>query len=158
MHDPRRAAANVASKLALALTLAAAFPLAALAQAPAVALTGVVSSADEAQMEGVLVSASKAGSNITVTVVTGANGRYAFPANRLGPGQYTIAVRAVGYQLDPPRQKETAIEIKASEAPDQKPATRDIRLGKTADLAAQLSNGEWLASIPGTDRQKDQLL
>src|SRR5205814_4928037 len=29
---------------------------------------------------------------------------------------------------------------------------------KTRDLAAQLSNGEWLASIPGTDRQKDQLL
>ena len=28
----------------------------------------------------------------------------------------------------------------------------------TADLAAQLSNGEWLASIPGTDQQKGQLL
>jgi hypothetical protein len=109
-------------------------------------------------MEGVLVSASRAGSNITVTVVTGADGRYAFPASRLGPGQYTIAVRAVGYQLDPPRQKESAIEIKAAEAGEQKPATRDIRLGKTADLAAQLSNGEWLASIPGSDRQKDQLL
>src|SRR4029079_3617930 len=107
--------------------LAVPFPLAAVAQAPAVALTGVVSSADEAAMEGVLVSASKAGSNITVTVVSSSDGRYAFPANRLGPGQYTISVRAVGYQLDPPRQKESAIEIKAPEAGGQKPAIRDIR-------------------------------
>src|ERR1700760_1811102 len=124
MHYPRRA--SMASKLAVALALAVAFPCAAPAKAPAVALTGLVSSADEAEMEGVLVSASKAGSNITVTVVTGADGRYAFPANRLGPGQYTIAVRAVGYQLDPVRQKESAIEIKPSEAGEQKPATRDI--------------------------------
>src|SRR5881628_1761710 len=102
----------------LAAALAVAFPAAALAQVPV--LTGLVSSADEAAMEGVLVSASKAGSSITVTVVTGAYGRYAFPSNRLGPGQYTIAVRAVGYQLDP-AQKASAIEIKASEAPEQKP-------------------------------------
>src|SRR4029077_12475437 len=39
-----------------------------------------------------------------------------------------------------------------------KPATLDLRLGKASDLAAQLSNGEWLASIPGTDQQKAQLL
>ena len=109
-------------------------------------------------MEGVLVSATKAGSNITVTVVTGADGRYSFPANRLAPGRYSVAVRAVGYELDQPQGTENAIEIKAIETPDQKTATRDLRLGKAEDLAAQLSNGEWLASIPGTDRQKDQLL
>ena len=34
----------------------------------------------------------------------------------------------------------------------------DLELRKTEDLAAQLSNGEWLASIPGTDQQKGQLL
>ena len=130
------------------------FPFAALAQAPAAALSGLVSSAEEATMEGVLVSATKAGSNITVTVVTGADGRYSFPANRLGAGQYTLAVRAVGYELDQPQ----AIEIRAGETPDQKTATKDIRLGKTKDLAAQLSNVEWLESIPGTDQQKAQLL
>lgn len=158
MRHPLLAPAGIALSLGLCLALAVPFPIAARAQAPGVALTGLVSSADEAAMEGVLVSASKADSNITITVVTGADGRYAFPASRLGPGRYTIAVRAVGYQLDPPRQKENAIEIKASEVPEQKTTIRDIRLGKTADLAAQLSNGEWLASIPGTDRQKDQLL
>jgi virginiamycin B lyase len=152
MHRPLRAAAIAVLGLALIMP----FPFAARAQAPVAALTGLVSSAGEAAMEGVLVSATKAGSNITVTVVTGADGRYAFPADRLGPGRYTLAVRAVGYQLDQPVQ--TEIEIKASEAPDPKLATQDLRLGKAKDLAAQLSNGEWLASIPGSDRQKDQLL
>src|SRR3954447_13903111 len=159
MRHPLRAAASAASSFGLGfafLALAVSIPSAARAQAPAAVLSGLVSSAEEAAMEGVLVSATAANSNITVTVVSGADGRYAFPANRLGPGRYTIAVRAVGYLLDQPRQNE--IEIKAGEAPDQKAATRDLRLGKTKDLAAQLSNGEWLASFPGSDRQKDQLL
>src|SRR6202165_935097 len=148
--------------LAIGLGLVVGFPSAVSAQAQVAALTGLVSSADEATMEGVLVSATKAGSNITVTVVTGADGRYSFPPSRLGPGRYTVAVRAVGYELDRPEgiknASEDAIEIRAIEAPDRKAATKDLRLGKARDLAAQLSNGEWLASIPGTDRQKDQLL
>jgi hypothetical protein len=91
MRHPLLAAISVA----FAITL----PGMASAQAPPAALTGLVSSPDEATMEGVLVSATKAGSNITVTVVTGADGRFSFPANRLAPGQYNLAVRAVGYQL-----------------------------------------------------------
>ena len=39
-----------------------------------------------------------------------------------------------------------------------KGAVAELKLKKAADLAAQLSNGEWLASVPGTDRQKDLLL
>src|ERR1700730_8007728 len=138
--------------LAIGLGLVVAFPSAVSAQAPVAALTGLVSSAEEATMEGVLVSATRAGSNITVTVVTGADGRYAFPANRLVPGQYTLAVRAVGYELDQPDK----VEIGASAGPAA--AMADLKLGKTRDLAAQLSNGEWLASIPGTDQEKGQLL
>jgi streptogramin lyase len=155
MRRPPFAAAIAA--LSATLVLAVPFPFAARAQAPA-ALTGLVSSAEEAAMEGVLVSATRANSNITVTVVSGADGRYAFPADRLGPGQYSLAVRAVGYQLDQSRQDQNAVKIEASEAPDQKAATMDLWLGPSGDLAAQLSNGEWLASIPGSDRQKDQLL
>jgi virginiamycin B lyase len=124
------------------------FPAAAFAQAPA-ALTGLVSSADEPAMEGVLVSATKAGSTITTTVVSGADGRFDFPADRLTSGTYNLAVRAIGYQLDAPK----TVDIS-----EQKTATLDLKLGKAADLAAQLSNGEWLASIPGTDAQKGQLL
>ena len=49
--------------------------LAAPAAAQAEALAGTVSSAEEGAMEGVLVSAKRAGSNMTVTVVTDAQGR-----------------------------------------------------------------------------------
>ena len=64
------------------------------------ALTGVVTSSEEGPMEGVLVTAKKAGSTIATTVVTGKDGRYSFPAARLEPGDYTIKIRAAGYDLD----------------------------------------------------------
>jgi streptogramin lyase len=117
------------------------------AQAPA-ALAGKVSSAEEGAMEGVLVSAKKAGSTITVTVVSDAEGRYSFPAKKLSPGKYSLKVRAVGYELESP----STIQV-------GKAATvADLKLRKTEDLAAQLSNGEWMTSMPGDDRQKGQLL
>ena len=47
------------------------------------ALTGRVTSAQEGAMEGVLVSAQRDGSPISVTVVTDQAGRYGFPAERL---------------------------------------------------------------------------
>src|SRR3989475_7009460 len=64
------------------------------------ALAGKVSSAEEGAMEGVLVSAKNAGSTVTITVVSGAQGRYAFPSGKLEPGRYAIRVRAVGYDLE----------------------------------------------------------
>ena len=116
------------------------------AQAPA-ALAGKVSSAEEGAMEGVLVRAKKAGSTITITVVSNAEGRYSFPAGRLSPGKYALKVRAAGYELDSP----TTIQVGKS-------TTADLKLRRTGDLAAQLSNGEWITSMPGDDRQKGQLL
>jgi hypothetical protein len=108
-----------------------------------VGLRGTVSSAQEGAMEGVLVSAKKTGSTITTTVATDEKGHYAFPASRLQPGHYVIAVRAVGYSL-----KETrAAEVAADHA-----ASADIVLEKVTDLhqlADQLTNGEWLNSMPG---------
>ena len=65
-------------------------------QAPA-ALTGVVSSTAEGAMEGVVVTAHKDGSIVSVSVTTDAQGRFAFPENRLEPGHYNLAIRAVGY-------------------------------------------------------------
>jgi streptogramin lyase len=109
------------------------------------ALTGIVSSADERAMEGVLVSAKKAGSTVTVTVVSDAQGRYRFPAHRLAPGKYALKVRAIGYEL----AGSSAVNV---------PSQKNLLLRKAPDLAAQLSNGEWLASMPGTDQQKGQLL
>ena len=65
-----------------------------------VALSGQVSSTEEGPMEGVLVSAKRAGTTISVTVVTDASGRYSFPAAKLEPGHYGLRIRAVGYDLD----------------------------------------------------------
>ena len=117
------------------------------AQAPA-ALAGTVSSAEEGAMEGVLVSAKKAGSTITITVVSDAEGRYSFPAAKLSPGKYAMKVRAAGYELESP----SAVQVGKSAT------AADLKLRKTEDLAAQLSNGEWMNSMPGDDRQKGQLL
>jgi virginiamycin B lyase len=112
------------------------------------ALAGKVTAGQEA-LEGVLVSAKKSGSTVTVTVVSDRDGRYSFPAARLEPGQYSLRIRAAGYDLDGPDQVLVAAD---------KTATADLALRKTEDIAAQLTNAEWLASMPGTDAQKGQLL
>jgi streptogramin lyase len=113
------------------------------------ALTGVVRSAEEGPMEGVLVSAKAAGSTITVTVVSDQNGRYSFPPDRLPPGSYTLRTRAVGYDLDGQKSADIAVE---------QTTTADLTLRKTKNLASQLTNAEWLASMPGSEAQKSFLL
>ena len=96
-------------------------------------------------MEGVLVSAKKDGASITTTVATDAQGRYSFPAGRIEPGKYAISIRAVGYKLDGP---------KTVDVPTGTTATADLQLSKVKNLVPQLSNGEWLLSLPGADKQK----
>src|SRR2546422_7611197 len=116
--------------------------------AHAQALSGRVSSAEEGAMEGVLVSAKQTGSSVTITVVSDAQGRYSFPASRLQPGTYSLGIRAVGYVLSGPA---TATVLPQGTA-------IDLNLGRTSNLAAQLSNAEWIASVPGTHSQKRTLL
>ena len=116
---------------------------------PGAALTGRVASAEEGAMEGVLVSAKKTGSTMTTTVVTDAAGEYRFPADRLEPGRYAIAIRAIGYELAAP----AAIEVTVGT-----PARADLALTRARDLASQLSNAEWMMSMPGTDQEKRVLL
>src|SRR5436190_351421 len=95
------------SKLMLSLTASAAVMLfqpttqTVFAQGQA-ALTGTVSSEAEGNMEGVVVTAKKPGSIVEVSVTTDAQGRYTFPENRLGPGNYAISIRAVGYDISAP--------------------------------------------------------
>jgi streptogramin lyase len=116
--------------------------------APA-ALAGVVSSQEEGNMEGVLVTARRDGAKFTVTVVSDAQGRYSFPANRLEPGQYSVRIRAVGFELPNPGPVTVA---------GGRTTQLDLKLNKAADLAYQLSNGEWLLSFPGTHEQKEGFL
>jgi virginiamycin B lyase len=134
----------------LTITVASALLLAVGPSAQAqTALTGVVSSAEEGAMEGVVVSAKKDGSTITISVVTDAQGRFAFPAARLEPGTYTLKARAAGYEL--PGKNAAAV------VPSQE-ATADLKLRKVRNLAAHLTNAEWLVSMPGTEEQKKFLL
>jgi streptogramin lyase len=112
---------------------------------PSAAIAGRVTSMQEGPMEGVLVSARRADSTITVTVVSDAQGRYRFPVDRLQPATYALRIRAVGYDLEAPRN----VEVNGSGT-----TTVDLRLTPTGDLASQLSNSEWLASFPGTDTDK----
>jgi len=91
-----------------------------------VALTGLVTSKDEAHMEGVLVSAKKAGSTMTLTVVSDEQGRYRFPASKLEPGKYGLRIRAVGYDLDGPPE----VDVTSGQT-----TTADLRLTTAHDLA-----------------------
>jgi hypothetical protein len=119
------------------------------AQVPAgAALTGQVSSTEEGAMEGVLVSAKKDGATVTTTVVSNDKGQFSFPADRLAPGHYTITIRAAGYNLVGPK----AVDIAQGT-----PASADVKLAKTNNLAGQLTNAEWLISAPGDDKIKSFL-
>jgi len=135
-----------ASVLATAV-LAALLVAPASAQTPS-ALAGKVTSQEEGAMEGVLVSAKRAGSTMTITVVSNAQGEYVFPRERLEPGKYSVAIRAVGYELPGAAQ----VEVTAQQA-----SALDLNLVKAKNLAHQLSNGEWLQSFPGTQARKEQL-
>ena len=116
------------------------------------ALTGSVTSQEEGAMEGVLVSAKRAGSTMTITVVSNAQGQFSFPQDRLEPGMYSLTIRAVGYELPSRGPMQVEVEVAA-----QRTAVLDLNLVKTKNLAHQLSNGEWLQSFPGTETRKEAL-
>ena len=127
------------------LALAVAAPALAQQASP---FSGSVSSAEEPAMEGVVVSAKKDGGIVTVSVTTDDKGRFSFPAGRLEPGKYTLSIRAIGYELDGAR----AFEIGPNGT------TRDIKLKKTRNIAAQMTNSEWMQSVQGDEERRAALL
>jgi len=135
--------------VSLALTLFPWTPPANAGSLAAAALTGRVTSQEEGAMEGVVVSAKKDGSTITVSVVSNQQGVYSFPVNRLEPGHYSLKIRAVGYDLD---------GVGTADVLEHKAATADLKLRKTKNIASQLTNAEWMMSVPGTEEQKASLL
>ena len=70
--------------------------------ATSAALAGQITSDEEGPMEGVVVSAKGAGTNITISVVSDAKGHYSIPANRLKPNKYALSIRAIGYEIGSP--------------------------------------------------------
>jgi virginiamycin B lyase len=144
-------------------------------QKPA-AIAGRVASGTEAAMEGVVVTARASGATesgncagsaaepaavsapiecrlgrsvVSVSVTSDAKGEFRFPADRLPPGRYTLAIRAVGYVLSAPAEAQVAAGKTADVA---------LKLAPTKDLAGQLTDAEWMMSMPGTDEQKAGLL
>ncbi len=115
-----------------------------LLSAQAQTLSGQVSSTEEGLMEGVLVSAKKEGATVTTTVVTNEKGQFSFPAGKLEPGKYNITIRAIGYTLAGPK----SVDVAASGA------TAEVKLAKARSVVPQLSNGEWMLSVPGQDSFK----
>jgi streptogramin lyase len=112
-------------------------------------LAGQVTSVGDGPMEGVLVSVQKAGSPITITVVSDEHGRFSFRPEKVPPGQYSLRIRAVGYELEGPH--DVAL-------PSDRTTNVHLKLRKTEDLAAQLTNTEWFMSMPGTSEQKRPLI
>src|SRR4051812_5312714 len=110
-------------------------------------LSGQVSSTEEGAMEGVLVSARREGSHFTTTVVSNDKGQFSFPAANLEPGEYSITTRAAGYTLSGPKTVDVGADGAAA----------DIKLARAKNLVSQLSNAEWLISVPGDDRLKSFL-
>jgi streptogramin lyase len=113
------------------------------------ALTGKVMSQAEGAMEGVLIGARKEGSTITTWVVSNTQGQYSFPRDRMQAGKYSLSIRAVGYELP-----KTSVDVTAQGA------NLDLQLDKVTrptKVAMQMSNGEFLMSVPGTQQQKQQL-
>src|SRR5262249_30201054 len=113
------------------------------------ALTGTVSSQDEGRMEGVLVTIRGEGANHTVTVVSDAQGKYSFPRTHVPAGKYSVAIRAIGYDL---------ASANAVDVPSGKSATLDVALQKTKDLSRQLTSLDWVSIFPGTQAEKDKLV
>jgi virginiamycin B lyase len=141
---------RVAFAIAALTVLASALPRptgVVIAQGGGPALAGEVQSSPEGRMEGVLVSARRAGSNKTVTVVTDAKGAYAFPRERLEPGKYDVTIRAIGYVL----AARTAVDITPTTSVK---ANLTLRPSNILELAHQMTDPEWLASYPLDDQTK----
>ena len=100
-------------------------------------------------MEGVLVSAKKSGSTITITVISDKQGRYSFPRNKLDSGDYSLSIRAAGFEMDNPGPVKIV---------PQKAATVDLKLHHLEDFSAQLTSEEWVLSMPGTHPVAERLL
>src|SRR5262249_58866753 len=81
--------------------------------------------------------------------VTAEQGRCPSPAQRLEPVSNRLRARAAGYE----RPGKNAATVTAGQD-----AAADLALKKVRNLAANLTNAEWLVSMPGSEEQKKFLL
>src|SRR3989441_1619579 len=82
-----------------------------------------------------VISAREDGLTVSISVVTNAQGRFAFPADRLESGHYTLKARAAGYELD---------GVKGAAVAAGQETKVEIKLRTVKNLSARLTNAEWL--------------
>jgi virginiamycin B lyase len=133
---------------AATLLLSTAVPLA-YAGAAGTALSGHVTSPQGGPMEGVVVMATREGSTISISVVSQRDGAYSFPASRLQPGQYHLDIRAIGYAIAGPSD----VTLRGGGS-----TTANLSLRRVTEINDEMTNAEWLLSMPGNDRQKGLVL
>jgi streptogramin lyase len=129
---------GIAASLILVLSIGSRTP----AQVAAAAINGRVMSSAEGAMEGVLVSAKREGSNITISVMTNVTGNYAFPQARLTPGRYAVTIRAAGFVLP---GSEKVVEVTGRAAAE---LNLQLEPASILEKALQLTSAEWLYSYP----------
>ena len=132
-----------------AAAILALFLPAAYAAVPHVALSGRVTSPQGTPMEGVLVSATRVGSTITTTVVSNRGGDYEFLASSVGPGPYRLEISAIGYAL----AGSSSVSVRGGST-----TTANLSLRTVRNIDDQMTNSDWLISMPGNVHQKDLLL
>jgi len=113
------------------------------------ALSGEVTAASGGPMEGVLVSATRTDSTITIGVVSNRAGHYSFPVSTVSPGRYHLQIRAIGYALAGPSE----VSVRPGST-----TTANLSLRPVANIDDQMTNADWLNSMPGNAEQKDLLL
>ncbi len=108
-------------------------------------ITGSVKDAAGRPLNGVFVSAAREGANHTVTVFSDDTGK--FRIQNLPAGKYTVSANAGGF-----RQSRQAEVLKPRQVTDINFSLEPE--ARAQELLDQATGGEWLVSVPGTDRQK----
>ena len=129
----------------LAVSFFILFPAAAWADAPA--LSGFVHIGAQ-PAEGVVVTARRNDSAVSVSIVSDARGRFIFPAGRLLPDAYALTIRLGGYELAQP----VTLTLRAGEL-----ANADLALTPGHNLSAELTDADWLTAMSGSDRDRRAL-
>ncbi len=123
------------------------------ATAQGTAFAGSVSNEAGTAMEGVVVIATLVTGERSVAVTTGADGKFAFPEDRLPAGRYQIGVRAAGFEL-------VGASPSRSFPPPDEAKPLKLALSPVTDrnkLAGQLTSLAWVNSFPGSYEEKDLL-
>jgi virginiamycin B lyase len=110
------------------------------------AFVGSVKGGDGNKLNGIFLSATREKSIQTVTVYSDDAGQFHFPD--MEAGTYTIIAHAPGFRSS---QRTTKIASNGKAAPLNFTLQTEDRI---AERVQQATSGEWLASVPGTEKQK----